>query len=57
MGQIQIMALLTMATEFCMQGEVERGGRRGGGGGLKKRASCALQGIYHNVRAARSFAS
>lgn len=31
MGQIQIMALLTMATEFCMQGEVERGGRRGGG--------------------------
>lgn len=54
MGQIQIMALLTMATEFCMQGEVERGGRRGG---LKKRASCALQGIYHNVRAARSFAS
>ena len=30
MGQIQIMALLTMATEFCMQGEVERGDRGGG---------------------------
>lgn len=49
---MQIMALLTMATEFCMQGEVEEGD-----GGLKKRASCALQGIYHNVHTARSFAS
>lgn len=50
------MALLTMATEFCMHREVEEGGR-GEERGVKKRASCALQGIYHNVRAARSFAS